>query len=261
LRYTYGDREDAVERLNEISLKTQNPRSKNMTDEDHKLRQKERERRQAEYEAQLREREKKQRLWEEKVNRSKSHVDRITSMARSAQPSSDSTLADLVLTIATGGLYALAESWKTQRESLNQRAAYLRSCSGKTKGAWDYFKSHRDEMIGQDRAAAYAALSSAQETLNSAWEDLKKKKQSAWESYQRAKEEKAKERAAKQAAWEERQRLKAEKQTIWEEKKKAWEERQRIKAQKQKEWEERQRERERKRAEYEARKRNRSKGW
>ncbi|GAH39066.1 unnamed protein product, partial [marine sediment metagenome] len=74
-----------------------------------------------EWEARQRQRETKEREWEDRVNRSKSSLDTITSMARSAEPTSDSdsALVDIVLTIATGGLYALAQAWTSQRESLN----------------------------------------------------------------------------------------------------------------------------------------------
>jgi len=228
-----------------------------MTNLEWEARQRDREKKEQEWEVRKREREKKEREWEVRVNRSKSYLDTITSMARSAEPlsDSDSGLADIVLTIATGGLDALAQGWTSQKESLNQRASYLRSCSVKMREAWSYFKSNKGYMIGEDNAQAYTSLSSAQENLNSAWAHIEGKKQRAWESYQHAKDEKEKERASKRAAWEERQRVKVEKQRIWEEKKKAWEERQRLKAEKQKEWEDRQKERERKQKEWEERQR------
>lgn len=230
-----------------------------MTDNDWEARQKERERKQREWEAKQKEREKKERDWENRVNKSKSHLDNVTSMTRSAEPSSEasSAFADMIIGIATGGLSIALESLLGQRNHLRERAQYLKSCSEKLKSGWEYFNKHKHEMIGEDKAQASSSLASIREKLNAAWGDLNEKKQKVNESLQRAKEEKEKERAAKQAAWEERQRVKAEKQRIWEEKQKAWQERQKLKAEKQKEWEARQKERQQKQKEWEERQRER----
>lgn len=228
-----------------------------MNDYERELRKQEQEKKQAEWEAKLREREEKQKKWEERANKSKDYADYIANKAASAEPVSDSAFGEIIMTVATGGLYAIAEAMKSPKEIFNEKISYLKSCSKKLNEARDYFHSHKNDMIAEDKNRAFSAISSSNEKLKSAWADLNNQKQKAWESYKRAKEEKAKEYAAKKAAWEERQRIKAEKQKLYEEKKKAWEDRQRIKAQKQKEWEERNKERERKQKEWEERKRDR----
>ncbi len=222
-------------------------------------RQREREKRQKEWEEKQKEREKKERAWANRVSKSKSHIDTIISMARSAEPSSEasSAFADMIIGVATGGISIALESLLGQRNHLRERAQYLKSCSEKNKSAWEYFSRYKHEMIGEDKAQASSALFSVRDKLNAAWGDLNEKKQKVNDSLQRAKEEKEKERAAKQAAWEERQRVKIEKQKIWEEKQKAWEDRQKIKAEKQNEWEARQKERQQKQTEWEARQRER----
>lgn len=217
----------------------------------------EQEKKQAEWEAKLRVRKEKQIKWEERANKSKEYADCIANKAASAEPVSDSAFGEIIMTVATGGLYAIAEAMKSPKEIYTEKTSYLKSCSKKLNEARDYFYSHKNDMIAEDKNRAFSAISSSNEKLKSAWVDLNNQKQKAWESYKRAKEEKAKEYAAKKAAWEERQRIKAEKQKLYEEKKKAWEDRQRIKAQKQKEWEERNKERERKQKEWEERKRER----
>ena len=239
-----------------------------MNEEERKLYEKEREKKQNEWEARLRERELKQKKWEERANKSNDHADYLVKLASSAEPVGDTAIGDLLLTVFTGGLYAIAESLKSPKEILNEKMSYLQSCSKKLKEAREYFQSHKIDMIAEDKNRAYSAISSANEKLKSAWAEFNDQKQKAWESYKRAKEEKAREYEAKRAAWEERQRIKAEKQRLYEEKQKAWEERQKIRAEKQrewelrkadrerkqKEWEERQKERERKQREWEARK-------
>lgn len=228
-----------------------------MNDYERELRKQEQEKKQAEWEAKLREREEKQKKWEERANKSKDYADYIANKAASAEPVSDSAFGEIIMTVATGGLYAIAEAMKSPKEIFNEKISYLKSCSKKLNEARDYFHSHKNDMIAEDKNRAFSAISSSNEKLKSAWADLNNQKQKAWESYKRAKEEKAKEYAAKKAAWVERQRIKAEKQKLYEEKQKAWEDRQRIKVQKQKEWEERNRERERKQKEWEERQRER----
>ena len=209
-------------------------------------RQREREKKQKEWEERQQVREKKQREWEERVSRSKSHLDTISSLARSADPSSEvsSAFADMILAIATGGVSIILQNLLGEMDTIKQRSQYLRTCSNKIKDARNYFNQHKNEMIGQDKAQAFSSISHVQERINSAWGDLTENRKRVSDSIQRAREEKEKERAAKQAAWEERQRVRAEKQREYEEKKKAWEERQKLKAEKQKEWEARQKERE-----------------
>lgn len=228
-----------------------------MNDYEKDKRDQERERKQAEWEAKLKEREEKQIKWEERANKSQNHADYLVKLASSAEPFRDTALSDMIMTFASLGTYAIGEALKSPKEKFYEKESYLQSCSKKLREAREYFQSHKNDMIGEDKSRAYSAISSASDKLKSAWEELNNQKQKAWESYKRAKEEKAKEYAAKKAAWEERQRIKAEKQKLYEEKKKAWEERQRIKAQKQKEWEEKNRERERKQKEWEERKRER----
>ncbi len=222
-------------------------------------RQREREKKQKEYEERLKLREQKEKEWEKRVNSSKSHLDTIMSMARVAEPysQSSSAFADVILAVATGGLTSILQSLLGERDSLNQRSSYLSSCANKLKQAIEYLNKHKDALIGEDRAQAYAGVSSIQEKLNAEWAELKDKKQKVNESLKRAREEKEKEKAAKQAAWEERQRVNAEKQRLWEEKKKANEERQKIKDQKQKEWEARQKEKDAKQKEWESRQKER----
>lgn len=228
-----------------------------MNDKENELRDRERERRQSEWEAKLRDREEKQKRWEARASKSKSHADYVVKLASSSEPVGDSALGDVILTLATGGLYAITEALKSPKEIFNEKISYLKSCSKKLNEARGYFNSHKNEMIAEDKEYAYSAIASAENKIRSAWAELNNQKQRAWEEYKNAKEEKARENAAKKAAWEERQRIKAENKRIYEEKKRAWEERQRIRAQKQKEWEERKKERERKQLEWEERNRER----
>lgn len=212
---------------------------------------------QLEWEARLKEREEKQKKWLERVNKSNNHSDYILRLTNAAEPASESALGNLILTIATGGLYAVLESLKSPKEIFEEKKSYLRSCSTKLNEARDYFQSHKNDMIGEDIARASAAIYSVNNKLKAAWAEINNQQQKAWEFYKQAKQEQAKERAAQKAAWEERQRINAEKQKLYEEKKQAWEERQRIKAERQKEWESRQAEKERKQREWEERQRER----
>lgn len=130
----------------------------------------------------------------ERIRESESHLEQIRSYANSASPSSD--LADAILAICTGGLSAVLEAGMNAiLGPFDERKYELQKCSQVLKEGWAYFTQHKSEMLGRHKQQAFAALRSASDSLDGAWETWMTGRREAIGSY----------RAEKQAAWQARQ--------------------------------------------------------
>jgi len=96
---------------------------------------------------------------------------------------------------------------------IDETKAMLLACSAALKKGWALYAEHRDEMIGEDRREAREALLNAGQALQPAWDRWKASQQEAYESRQRAREE----RAERHAAWKDRTEIRIEKLEYWHE--------------------------------------------
>ncbi len=130
----------------------------------------------------------------ERIRQSEAHLEQIRSYAWSATPSSD--LADAILAICTGGLSVVLDAGLNAiLGPFDERKYELQRCSQILKEGWTYLTEHKGEMFGKHKQQAFAAISSASDSLDSAWKAWKTGRQEAIDHY----------RAEKHAAWEARQ--------------------------------------------------------
>jgi conjugal transfer/entry exclusion protein len=141
----------------------------------------------------------------ERISKSERHLERLRSYAFEATPSSGS--ADLILTIATGGLSLLVKlGIEAILGPFDERKLELERCSKALKEGWTYLSQNKAEMLGKHKKEAFDALSRAADSLGSAWDTWKTGRQEAIEHYRREKRAAWEARQAKREAWETRMR-------------------------------------------------------
>ncbi|MCI0561852.1 MAG: hypothetical protein MN733_25480 [Nitrososphaera sp.] len=134
-----------------------------------------------------------QKEWERKKDESARLREIILSQARSARPY-DSGLADVILTIATGGVNLLLNAIMGPFDEEKQM---LTSCGEQLKKGWGMLHDNKERMLGKDKGIAFDALNETKELLDRRWETYKAQRQRAWDQYQC-------ERASKRHDWEQR---------------------------------------------------------
>ncbi|HOL72869.1 MAG TPA: hypothetical protein PLA43_20495 [Bryobacteraceae bacterium] len=141
----------------------------------------------------------------ERISQSERHLEHIRSYAFKATPSSDS--ADAILAIATGGLSLVIKlGMEAILGPFDERKLELDRCSKALKEGWAYLSQNKAEMLGKHKKEAFDALSSASDSLGSAWDTWKTGRQQAIEHYRREKRAAWEARQAKREAWETRMR-------------------------------------------------------
>lgn len=134
-----------------------------------------------------------QKEWENKKAESARLREKIVSQAKLARPY-DSGLADVILTIATGGINLLLDAIMGPFDEEKQM---LKSCGQQLQKGWTMLKENKERMLGRDKKIAFDALNETKELLDKRWKKYKEQRQRAWEQYQR-------ERIRKHQAWKER---------------------------------------------------------
>lgn len=134
-----------------------------------------------------------QKEWENKKAESARLREMIVSQAISARPY-DSGLADVILTIATGGINLLLDAIMGPFDEEKQM---LKSCGQQLQKGWTMLRENKEKMLGRDKRIAFEALNETKELLDRRWKNYKEQRQRAWEKYQR-------ERTRKRQAWKER---------------------------------------------------------
>lgn len=127
-----------------------------------------------------------QKDWEKKKDESARLRDMILSQARSARPY-DSGLADVILTIATGGVNLLLNAIMGPFDEEKQM---LKSCSEQLQKGWAMLRDNKERMLGKDKGIVFEALNETKELLDRRWQAYKVKRQRAWDEYQRKRESK-----------------------------------------------------------------------
>jgi len=122
-----------------------------------------------------------QKEWEKKKDESERLKDMIVSRANAARPY-DSGLADVILTIATGGANLLLNAIMGPFDEEKQM---LMSCSKRLQEGWRLLRDNKDKMLGKDKGIAFEALNETKELLDSRWDRYKSERQRAWDKYQR----------------------------------------------------------------------------
>jgi len=134
-----------------------------------------------------------QKDWERKKDESARLREMIVSQAQSARPY-DSGLADLILTISTGGANLLLNAIMGPFDEEKQM---LTSCGEQLRKGWSMLRENKERMLGKDKGMAFEALNETKELLDRRWETYKTERQRAWDEFQR-------ERANKRHDWEQR---------------------------------------------------------
>lgn len=142
--------------------------------------------------------------------RSESHMYKIMSLADGAKPPSG--LEDVILMLATGGLYGIAKvaldamfgESDVEKRRLQQRSAALKEANA-------YFSENKAEMVGQHKQQAFRYIQPIRERLQSDWEAWQQHRDEIYAERKRQHEE-------RHAAWEERQ----EKRRAWEARREEW---------------------------------------
>lgn len=134
-----------------------------------------------------------QKDWDKKKDESERLREMILYQARSARPY-DSGLADLILTIATGGVNLLLNAIMGPFDEEKQM---LKSCGEQLQKGWAMLRDNKDKMLGKDKGVVFEALNETKELLDRRWESYKAQRQRAWDEYQR-------EHASKRHNWEQK---------------------------------------------------------
>lgn len=134
-----------------------------------------------------------QKGWEKKKDESERLRDMIVSRARSARPY-DSGLADVILTIATGGANLLLNAIMGPFDEEKQM---LKSCSERLQEGWAMLRDNKEKMLGKDKGIAFEALNETKEILDRRWDRYKRERQRAWDEYHR-------ERSNRRHNWEQK---------------------------------------------------------
>ena len=110
----------------------------------------------------------------------------------------DSGLADLILTLATGGLNIVIE--QTLDASLgpfDKRKEELLQANQALKNAWSDFRARKSELLKNDKNTVYHALKNQQDRLGDLWAEYKAERQKALEAFHQ-------ERCQRHEEWRER---------------------------------------------------------
>jgi hypothetical protein len=134
-----------------------------------------------------------QKDWDKKKDESARLREMILSQAISARPY-DSGLADLILTIASGGVNLLLNAIMGPFDEEKQM---LKSCGEQLQKGWDMLHDNKDKMLAKDKGVTFEALNETKELLDRRWKTYKAQRQKAWDEYQR-------ERASKRHNWEQK---------------------------------------------------------
>lgn len=134
-----------------------------------------------------------QKDWERKKEESARLREMIVSQAWAARPY-DSVLADVILTIVTGGAYLLLNAIMGP---FHEEKKMLKSCGEQLQKGWSMLRDNKERMLGKDKGIAFEALNETKELLDIRWETYKAERQRAWDEYQR-------ERAGRRHNWEQR---------------------------------------------------------
>lgn len=122
-----------------------------------------------------------QKEWDRKKDESARLREMILSQARSARPY-DSGLANLILTIATGGANLLLNAIMGPFDEEKQM---LESCGEHLKNGWSILLDNTERMLGNDKRISFEALNETKELLDRRWGTYKAERQRAWDQYQR----------------------------------------------------------------------------
>jgi hypothetical protein len=143
--------------------------------------------------------------FDKKIRESECHLEQLRSYAYSATPSSD--MADAIIAICTGGLsFVIEAGLDALLGPFDERKYELQQCSQALKDGWAYLSQHKGEMLGKHKQQAFAALNSAKESLDSAWETWKAGRQQALDQYHAERRaSRDAHHAEKRAEWETRQ--------------------------------------------------------
>jgi hypothetical protein len=134
-----------------------------------------------------------QKDWDKKKDESARLREMILSQVISARPY-DSGLADLILTIATGGANLLLNAIMGPFDEEKQM---LKSCGEQLQKGWAMLRDNKDKMLGKDKGIVFSELNETKELLDRRWDSYKAQRQRAWDEYQR-------ERASKRHNWEQK---------------------------------------------------------
>jgi len=134
-----------------------------------------------------------QKRWQVKKEESERIRNSIISQAQAAEPY-DSGLADVILTIATGGANLLLNAIMGPFDEEKQM---LKNCGNQLQKGWDILNQNKNKMFGKDKQIAFEKLNYTKEMIDRRWTSYKNQRQTAWEKFQS-------EREAKRRAWENR---------------------------------------------------------
>ena len=136
------------------------------------------------------------------------HLAKINTLAENAEPDSalGQALAEGIAAIAShgltlivkAGLNALPGEFEEQQHRLRKRSEAM-------KVAWTYLSEHKEEMLGKDKAQAFATLKATKDRLDADWQEWKRGKNELFEERRKEREERHDAWVAKQAAWRSKQ--------------------------------------------------------
>lgn len=128
----------------------------------------------------------------------------------------DQGLADVILTLATGGAYlALKLTLEALLGKFDEQKVELIAASDRMKAAWALLSGNKTKLLRDDKDAVYSALREAQEKLDGAWQQYKEQRSQALDEFHREKEKRRNENQAKHEAWKERTRANIAKNEDW----------------------------------------------
>lgn len=136
---------------------------------------------------QLQEKEKEE--WENKKAESERLRDRIINQADNA--TLPSGLGEVILALTTGGISTIINDIMGP---FDERKADLQNASKQLRKGWEMLEQYKNEMLAKDKRDAYKALNDAKENLDNEWDDYKRERQNAFNSYIREKEQRREER-------------------------------------------------------------------
>ena len=134
-----------------------------------------------------------QKKWEKKKEKSAQIRNMILAKADAARPV-DTDIANLILTLATGGVNLLLE---TIMGPFDEEKDHLKSCSKQLQKGWDMLRENKEEMLGKDKGVAFDELNKTKEILDRRWESYKIERQRAYDNYQQI-------QANKRQAWKDK---------------------------------------------------------
>jgi len=127
--------------------------------------------------------EKEHEEWNKKKSESERLRDRIIRQADNAKISSG--LADIILTLATGGINLILDAIMGP---FDEKKSELQNASKQLQKGWEMLKEYKNDMLGRDKQEAFEALNNAKENLDAEWEEYKRERQKAFDNFIREKE-------------------------------------------------------------------------